>query len=103
HGRQAIAVGCDVSDAEQVQALRDRTEEAFGRCDVLINNAGIPGGGPFADLPLEQIERVVQVNYLGVLSCTKAFLPLMSSTGGGHIVNVASVAGKFAIPGASVY
>lgn len=103
HGRQAIAVGCDVSDAEQVQGLRALTEEAFGRCDVLINNAGIPGGGPFADLSLEQIERVVRVNYLGVLSCTKAFLPLMSSAGRGHIVNVASIAGKFAVPGASVY
>jgi uncharacterized protein len=103
HDRQAIAVRCDVSDPEQVQGLRERTEEAFGRCDVLINNAGIPGGGPFADLSLEQIERVVRVNYLGVLSCTKAFLPLMSSTGGGHIVNVASIAGKFAVPGASLY
>jgi short-subunit dehydrogenase len=103
HGRQALVVPCDVSRWDQVDALRSRTADAFGRCDVLVNNAGIPGGGPFAELSVEQIERIARVNYLGVLYATKAFLPMMLAERRGHIVNVASLAGRFAVPGASVY
>jgi short-subunit dehydrogenase len=102
-GRRAEPVPCDVSDLAQVQALQRRTEEAFGRCDVLVNNAGIPGGGPFAELTMEQIERIARINYLGVLYCTKVFLPMMLSARRGHVVNVASLAGRFAVPGSSVY
>src|SRR6266498_5915241 len=76
-GRRALAVPCDVSDLAQVEELQRRTAETFGRCDVLVNNAGIPGGGPFAELSMEQIERITQTNYMGVLYCTKAFLPMM--------------------------
>jgi len=102
-GRRALAVPCDVSDLAQVQELHRRTERAFGRCDVLVNNAGIPGGGPFAELSMEQIERIARVNYLGVLYCTKVFLPMMLAAGRGHVVNMASLAGRFAVPGSSVY
>jgi short-subunit dehydrogenase len=102
-GGRGLAVRCDVTEVADLQALRDRVGEAFGRCDVLINNAGIPGGGRFEDLSLEQIERVIQVNLLGVLFCTKAFLPMMLEQGAGHIVNVGSLAGRYAAPGASVY
>jgi len=103
HGGRALAVKCDVTEAADLQGLRGRVDEAFGRCDVLINNAGIPGGGRFEDLSLEQIEQVIRVNLLGVLFCTKAFLPMMLEQGAGHIVNVASLAGRYATPGASVY
>jgi uncharacterized protein len=99
----AVAVACDVTDPEQVEELRRRVREAFGHCDVLVNNAGVPGGGPFAELSMEQIERVVRTNYLGVLYCSKAFLPMMLEAGRGHIVNVASLAGRYAVPGSSVY
>ena len=103
HGRRAVVVTCDVTEWKQVLALAARTVEEFGRCDVLVNNAGIPGGGPFAQLSIDQIRRIVTVNYLGVLHCTKAFLPTMLDAGSGHIVNVASLAGRFAVPGASLY
>jgi short-subunit dehydrogenase len=103
HGGRAMAVACDVSDRVQVGVMRQRVHDAYGRCDVLVNNAGIPGGGPFAALSLEQIERIAGTNYLGVLYCTKAFLPLMLESGSGHVVNVASLAGRYAIPGSSVY
>jgi short-subunit dehydrogenase len=102
-GGRALPVRCDVTEIADVQELRDRVEGAFGRCDVLLNNAGIPGGGRFADLSLDQIERVIGVNLLGVLVCTKVFLPMMLDRGTGHIVNVGSLAGRYAAPGTSVY
>lgn len=102
-GGRALAVACDVADRGEVAALRDRVREVFGRCDVLVNNAGVPGGGPFAGLTLDEAERIVRVNYLGVLYATHAFLPMMLEAGRGHVVNVASLAGRFATPGASVY
>lgn len=102
-GGTALAVRCDVTDLEQLEALRDRVAESFGRCDVLVNNAGIPGGGAFEDVDLERIERVVQVNLLGVVRGTKVFLPMMLERGRGHVVNIASIAGRFATPGAAVY
>jgi short-subunit dehydrogenase len=102
-GGAALAVPCDVSEWSQVDDLRRRVQDAFGRCDVLVNNAGVPGGGPFAELSVQQIETVTGVNLMGVLYGTKAFLPMMLAQGRGHVVNVASVAGKYPIPGASVY
>jgi short-subunit dehydrogenase len=102
-GGQAVPVRCDVTSLEDVGALRDRTVEAFGRCDVLVNSAGIPGGGPFAEATLDQVERVIETNLLSVVRGTHVFLPGMLAQGSGHIVNVASLAGRFAVPGSSVY
>jgi short-subunit dehydrogenase len=101
-GAAASSTTCDVADPGQVEDLRDRVQADHGRCDVLINNAGIPGGGAFADTTLEQIERVNRVNFLGVLICTKVFLPMLRASKG-HVVNIASLAGRYALPGAAVY
>jgi short-subunit dehydrogenase len=102
-GGQALSVQCDVTSWEQVDALRNRVENDLGRCDVLVNNAGVPGGGRFDDLSMEQIERVVRTNYMGVVYCTKAFLPMMLAARKGHVVNVASLAGLFPVPGSAIY
>jgi len=102
-GGTALPVRCDVTELEELEALRDQVAESFGRCDVVVNNAGIPGGGAFAEVDLERIERVVQVNLLGVIRGTKLFLPMMLERGRGHVVNIASIAGRFATPGAAVY
>jgi short-subunit dehydrogenase len=102
-GGEALGVRCDVTSVEDLEALRDRTLETFGRCDVLVNIAGIPGGGRFDQLSLEQVERVVATNYLSVVRATKQFLPILLDQGRGHVVNVASLAGRFAVPGSSVY
>ena len=76
----------------------------YGRhADVLVNNAGVPGGGPIQDLAYDRIRDVVEVNLLGVLYGMRAFLPEMLRTGRGHIVNVASLAGRFATPGTGLY
>jgi short-subunit dehydrogenase len=102
-GGIALALACDVGDPEQLAALPAVVNEAFGPTDILVNNAGIPGGGEFTDLSYEQIDRLVRVNVLGVMYGTRAFLPGMVRRGHGHIVNVASLAGRFAVPGAAVY
>jgi short-subunit dehydrogenase len=70
---------------------------------VLVNNAGIPGGGGFAGLSYAQIDEVVRVNLLGVLYGTRAFWPDLIAQRRGHVVNVASLAGRFAAPGAAIY
>jgi NAD(P)-dependent dehydrogenase (short-subunit alcohol dehydrogenase family) len=101
-GGRATWTACDVTRVEDLERLRSHVDREHGRCDVLVNNAGVPGGGRFADLTLEQIETVTATNYLGVLYCTKVFLPdLLRSRG--HVVNVASLAGRYALPGAAVY
>jgi short-subunit dehydrogenase len=102
-GGRALALRCDVTDPEQLVRLERVVEEAFGRTDVLVNNAGVPGGGRFEDLSFGQIDAVVRVNLIGVMFGTRAFLPGMVRRGHGHIVNVASLAGRFAGPGAAVY
>jgi short-subunit dehydrogenase len=102
-GGQAVPVRCDVTSLDDLEALRDRTVEAFGRCDVVVNNVGIPGGGPFAEVTLDQVERVIETNLLSVVRTTHVFLPGMLNQGSGHIVNVASLAGRFAMAGSAVY
>jgi len=102
-GGWALPVRCDVTELPDLEALRDAVLAEAKRCDVLVNNAGIPGGGAFVDLWPEQIERLIRVNVLGVMWGTKVFLPMMLEQGRGHVVNVASLAGRFVTPGASVY
>ena len=102
-GGRVLVRTCDVSDADDVGGLHDAVIEAFGRCDVLVNNAGIRGGGRFVDVPIARTETVVRTNLLGVLYTTRRFLPDMLEAGRGHVVNVASVAGRVALPGSAVY
>lgn len=101
-GGRASWSACDVTSSGDVEALRAHVEETHGRCDVLVNNAGIQGRGRFAELSLERIRLVTETNYISVLTCTKVFLPMLT-TSRGHVVNVASLAGRYALPGASVY
>lgn len=102
-GGRALALRCDVTDPHQLERLPGIVEEILGPVEVLVNNAGVPGGGRFAELTHEKIDEVVRVNLLGVLHGTRAFLPGMRQRGRGHIVNVASIAGLFVAPGAALY
>jgi short-subunit dehydrogenase len=103
-GGRAIAWTGDVTDLAQLEKLPGLARELLGRpTDVLVNNAGVPGGGAFVELTHEQIDGVVDVNLLAVLHCTRVFLPGMLQRGHGHVVNVASLAGRFAPPGSAVY
>jgi hypothetical protein len=102
-GGSALALRCDVSDVDELDRLPGIVNELVGPTDVLVNSAGIPGGGEFANLTHEQIDKVVRVNLLGVMHASRAFLPGMLARGSGHIVNVASLAGRFAPPRSAVY
>lgn len=101
-GGTALAVRCNVTRKKDLESLRDATTQEFGRCDVLVNNAGIPGGGWFADIPMTQLDRVTATNYVAVLRATKLFLPSLLESKG-HVVNVASLAGRYALPGSAAY
>jgi len=101
-GGRASVFRTDVTGAEDLEALRDHVRLEHGRCDVLINNAGVPGGGTFSELSPERIRLVTETNYVSVLMATKVFLDLLLESRG-HIVNVASLAGRYALPGAGVY
>jgi NADP-dependent 3-hydroxy acid dehydrogenase YdfG len=102
-GGTALAVQTDVADEEQARRFVERTRAELGRLDVLVNNAGVMLLGPIENAPTEEWRRMIDANVYGVLYCTHAALPLMHAQGSGHIVNVSSVAGRFARAGSGVY
>ena len=101
-GPRALPVRCDVSDAGDVAALRERAESA-GPVDVLVNNAGFAAHRTVAESPMSEIEEQVSVNFLGAVRCTKELLPGMLARGSGHVVNVASAAASMGLPGIAAY
>jgi NADP-dependent 3-hydroxy acid dehydrogenase YdfG len=102
-GGRALAVQTDVGEEEQARAFVKRTSAELGRLDVLVNNAGVMLLGPIERAPTEEWRRMINANVFGVLYCTHAALPIMREQGGGHIVNVSSVAGRIARQGSGVY
>lgn len=94
---------CDVSNKDQVKTMANQVIEKFGKIDILVNNAGFAIYGTVSDLSIEQIESQMQTNYLGMIYCTKNFLPILQKQNSGHIVNVASVAASFGLPGIASY
>jgi NAD(P)-dependent dehydrogenase (short-subunit alcohol dehydrogenase family) len=101
-GERASATHVDVSDAASFKAFA-ATAEAVGGLDVLINNAGIMPIGAFLDGSPDLYRRAVEINVLGVLNGTHAVLPAMLDRGHGHVINVASTAGKAPVPGGMTY
>lgn len=102
-GGKALAVQTDVTDVEQVKRLVDAAVQAYGRIDVMINNAGLM---PHSLLELGKVEdwnRTIDVNLKGVLYGIAAALPYMKAQKSGHIINVSSVAGHKVRPASAVY
>jgi NAD(P)-dependent dehydrogenase (short-subunit alcohol dehydrogenase family) len=105
-GGQAIAVPTDVTSAEAVERLVERSVEEFGRLDVALNNAGggISGKAALADVPSEDMDWALDLDLRGAFLSMKYEIPAMLETGGGAIVNVSSGAGRKAgAPGLATY
>lgn len=93
----------DVRNDASVDGAVAAVMERHGRIDVLVNGAGYGEFVPFLDAPLEHFRDMMEVNYLGTVRCIRAVLPHMLRAGRGHIVNIASIAGKLATAKTSGY
>lgn len=103
-GNQVYAQVADVSRAPEMESFCENAYRALGRVDVLCNNAGVAVGGYLEDVSLRDWEWIVGVNLLGVIHGCHYFYPRMiAQGGGGHVVNIASAAGLFQLPGAIPY
>lgn len=102
-GGKALAVATDVTQREQVKTLVDRAVGAFGRIDVMVNNAGLMPHSPLERLKVDEWDRMIDVNIKGVLYGIAAALPHMKQQKSGHIINVSSVAGHKVTPAGAVY
>jgi NAD(P)-dependent dehydrogenase (short-subunit alcohol dehydrogenase family) len=105
---RALGVRCettrlDVSDREAVYAWAKATREAFGKVNVIINNAGVSLGGVVEDLGYEDFEWIMKINFWGVVYGTKAFMPYLRESGDGHVVNISSLFGLMAMPAVGAY
>jgi NADP-dependent 3-hydroxy acid dehydrogenase YdfG len=106
---KALVIEADVTDPAQAQAAVETTVQELGRLDTLVNNAGVMLLGPIVGAPVEEWQRMVQLNLLGLLYCTHAALPhLLEAAGSGprsvaDVVNVSSTAGRVARANSGVY
>lgn len=102
-GITVIGHPCDVGEPGQVEDFAAAVHRELGRVDVLVNNAGIATFTPVAEMPVEQFDEIMRTNVRGIYLMTRAFLPEMLQRETGHIVNVASLAGKNGVAGGAAY
>ena len=103
-GSKVLAVTVDVTDDAAITKAAAKSSKAMGGLDILVANAGIAGmNAPVADYPVDEWQRIIDINLNGVFYCCKAVVPFMLKSGYGRIVNVASIAGKEGNPNASAY
>ena len=102
-GGRASAYEVDVGDEPAARSFVDRAAGEMGGVDILVNNAGVMLLGPVEGADVDEWRRMIDVNLLGLLYCTHAALPIMREGGGGHVINVSSVAGRNANFGSGVY
>ena len=102
-GAEVKADHLDVSQRELVLAYADEVAAHFGRVNLVFNNAGIAFTGDVEAMSFKDIDRVMDVDFWGVVNGTKAFLPHLVESGDGHVVNISSIFGLFAVPTQSAY
>lgn len=100
---RVMTIPTDVSVPSSLQALVDGTLAEFGRIDILINNAGVDAFRHFHELDVEEIHRTIDVNLTGAILLSRLVIPHMRQQGWGHVVNIASTAGKYGPPHGAVY
>jgi NADP-dependent 3-hydroxy acid dehydrogenase YdfG len=93
----------NVTEREAFLAYADAVGDHFGKVNQIYNNAGIAFTGDIEISQFKDIERVMDVDFWGVVNGTKAFLPHLIASGDGHVINISSVFGLFAVPGQSAY
>ena len=103
HGARVRADRLDVTERESVLSYAASVAEQFGKVNQIYNNAGIAYFGDVEVTEFKDIERVMDVDYWGVVNGTKAFLPHLIASGDGHVVNISSMYGLFAVQGQSAY
>jgi NAD(P)-dependent dehydrogenase (short-subunit alcohol dehydrogenase family) len=96
-GGKAVLQPCDVTKPEEVEALAEAAFSGLGGVDLLVNNAGVGGGGEIGKMPLEEWKRILDVNLWGVIHGCHAFVPRLRAQGSGHILNIASAAGLLSV------
>jgi NAD(P)-dependent dehydrogenase (short-subunit alcohol dehydrogenase family) len=102
-GGGSVALPLDVSDRGSFEAFLDEAERQLGPIDVVINNAGIMPTTPFAEESEDSFRRQIEINLIGVINGTQLAMRRMMPRNAGHIVNIASQAGKTGVPGIATY
>ena len=103
NGGEALPIEADVTDHGKVEAIVAQIAGQWERLDILVNNAGVMLLGAVDGADVEEWRRMIDINLLGLLYCTREAIPVMRDSGGGHIVNLSSVAGRTAQLGSAVY
>lgn len=102
-GGQSLALLCDITSDEDVQKAADIVKQKWGGLDVLVNNAGVASAGTLLDTSMDDWRWMIDINLLGAIRVSRAFLPLMQGSSSGHVINVASAAGIVQSPGMASY
>jgi NADP-dependent 3-hydroxy acid dehydrogenase YdfG len=93
----------DVTEREAFQVYADAVNEHFGKVNQTYNNAGIASAGDVEVSQFKDIERVMDVDFWGVVNGTKVFVPYLIASGDGHVINISSLLGIFSVPGHAAY
>jgi len=101
-GGPTLAIEADVTDRQSIVAASERVRNELGSADILVNNAGVMLLGPFSSEQRSEHRRMVETNLLGAMTATEVFLDQLRD-GGGDLINISSVAGRFARPGNAGY
>ncbi|MDH3753396.1 MAG: SDR family oxidoreductase [Acidimicrobiia bacterium] len=102
-GSRGLGLSCDVRSRDDQEAAFAAVMDEWGRVDVLVASAGIFGGGPLAEVPVERFENIVAVNLTGLLVSNSVVAPIMTAQHRGTIVNISSMAGKTSWPNSAEY
>ena len=103
YGDQVRTAPLDVADEEAAYAAVQVAVDAFGRLDVVVNNAGYGDIAPFEQMSSKRFKAVVDTNFYGVVNVTRAALPIMRKQKSGYILQISSVGGRLALPGSAAY